>query len=208
MAALPNTPQPLAPASLWQPPRQPDMASRPATTNQSKSQARIGVWLTIFILCAVVVGAIGVFAYQRYSGNPQQGSSSFTSVQGPSGTTSVEQAASIILHAQTSSGIDANYNPVNPGKNFAVGQKIYISFDIQTKTKRGYIEVKWYSGKHIKDADMFAHDPANSSGYFSTYYNAPAPGAAELYWCTRANCSDAQLAQVLTFTVASYQSNP
>ncbi|GCE03984.1 hypothetical protein KDAU_13130 [Dictyobacter aurantiacus] len=191
MAALPNTPQP----------------SEVVTPGRNKGRPRIGVWLTILVLCAVVAGTVGVFAYQKYSSNPQPGSSSFTSVQGPSGTSSVEQAASIIQHAQTSSGIDANYNPVNAGKKFAVGQKIYISFDIQSKTKPGYIEVKWYSGKHMKDADTFAHDPANSSGYFSTYYDAPAQGTAELYWCTRANCSDAQLAQVLTFTVASYQSN-
>ncbi|GHO87276.1 hypothetical protein [Dictyobacter formicarum] len=203
--ALPNTPQPQAAeaASLWQPPQQPateahDGAQAPV---RRKGRAVIGVWLTIFILCMVVVTVVGVFAYQKYSGGPAQQASSFVPVQGPSGTFSVEQASTIILHAQTSSHIDINYNPVDPGKSFAAGQKIYISFDIQTKTKTGYIEIKWYSGKHMKDADTFAHDPTNSSGYFSTRYDGPTQGAAELYWCTRANCSDAQLAQVVTFTV-------
>ncbi|GCE17759.1 hypothetical protein KDK_15590 [Dictyobacter kobayashii] len=197
------TPQPqnsFAGLQTATPAQQPEPIAQPQ--GRRKGRALLSVWLTIFLLCVVVVATVGVVAYQKYANNqPSQQASSFVPVQGPSGATSVQRAAATILNPQTASHIDVNYNPVYPGKSFGARQKIYISFNIQTRTQKGYIEVKWYSGKQLKDTDTFSHDPGNTSGYFSTIYDKPTQGTAELYWCTQASCGDAQLAQVVTFTV-------
>jgi hypothetical protein len=44
--------------------------------------------------------------------------------------------------------------------------------------------------------------PDYDHGYFSVQLYTAATGKVELYWCTQSNCSDAKLANVVTFTVS------
>lgn len=148
----------------------------------------------------MVLGVVGVFAYQKYMGTTSN-NLFYAGINGPSGGSTVETAAALITHPQTAYKIDNNYAPQHTTQTFTARQKIYLTFEINAPKQKGYVQIRWYKNSKRTDTDSFFHDPVNLKGYFSTSYNTSAQGAAELYWCTQANCRDAQLAQVLHFTV-------
>src|SRR5581483_4681688 len=107
-------------------------------------------------------------------------------------------------YPHTASGIDNNYEPTQITNAFKVKQTIYVTFRISSNNQSGYLGAKWYADKQLVTSDSFHHSPSNDVGYFSTSYDVPTNnGTVEVYWCTKSDCSDGQLAQVLTFTVAS-----
>ncbi len=130
---------------------------------------------------------------------------------GPSGQTIVPAAAAIITDAKASSSIDSNYQPTNPTTTFTVNQNVYVTFNLHL-TQKGYAEVKWYvDGTLGKSKILPLQDTTYSDAYFSETYLKASNGTAELYWCTQSDCSDAQLAAVVNFTVtgsSSIQSPP
>ncbi|HLI07663.1 MAG TPA: zinc ribbon domain-containing protein [Ktedonobacteraceae bacterium] len=131
-----------------------------------------------------------------------------SSTTGPSGQTIVPAAAAIITNAETSSSIDSNYQPTNPTTTFTVGQPIYATFNLHL-TQPGYAVAKWYiDNQFIQNSQiLYAKDTSYTDGYFAEKYLKPTNnGAVELYWCTKSDCSDGQLAAVLTFTVTGSSS--
>lgn len=130
---------------------------------------------------------------------------------GPSGQTIVPAAAAIITDAKTSSSIDSNYHPTNPTTTFTVNQVVYVTFNLHL-TQKGYAEVKWYVDDAFGKSKILAlQDVSYRDAYFSETYLTAANGTAEVYWCTQSDCSDAQLAAVVSFTVtasSSIQSPP
>ncbi|GAC1388826.1 MAG: hypothetical protein NVS4B11_04000 [Ktedonobacteraceae bacterium] len=114
----------------------------------------------------------------------------------------VSAASTLFRNAQTSSDIDSNLVPTHITNTFMANQKIYLTFTIHSGNQDGYIAAKWYANGQFVARKSFHHRHENTHGVFSNVYlTATTNGAVELYWCTHADCSDAQLAQVVHFIV-------
>jgi hypothetical protein len=124
-----------------------------------------------------------------------------TPVTGPSGQKATTTASSIIINAQTASTINVSYIPTQATTSFATNQTIYASLVINSKNQSGYIMIKWYANNRLLNTDNLAHNAKDDIAFFTQKYTSPSSGSAELYWCTKADCSDAQLARVVNFTV-------
>ncbi|MFL5667525.1 MAG: hypothetical protein ACJ8BW_40185, partial [Ktedonobacteraceae bacterium] len=124
----------------------------------------------------------------------------------PSGNTIDPTAASIITDAKTASGIDSNFYPTKVANTFTTQQTIYVTFNLNLKTT-GYALAKWYlDGQYLfKDQVLSLDKTTYDHGYFpsSSHYSSAGQGSVELYWCTKSDCSDASLADVVNFTVTS-----
>jgi len=174
-----------------------------------KKRSRVGLIVGI-ILGAVLLLCIGVGILVTVVAN-QAGktiTSTATKVAGqtlaPSGKSIVPSAAGILSNPQTSSAIDSNLAPTHVTSTFTTNQTVYVTFTINSGSQDGYIEAKWYANGQSLGDKTFAHTHTHDVGYFSNpYTTTTSDGAAELYWCTQADCSDAQLAQVVHFTVTS-----
>lgn len=119
----------------------------------------------------------------------------------PSNIQAVPTAVAILSGGQTTSAINSNYQPTAVTQNFTAKQTVYFTFHVDSQRLPGYVQVKWYLDGQVISTDILAHSPQNDHGYFSLAYNVPGSGAAAMYWCTQPTCSDAQLAQVVTFFV-------
>ena len=122
---------------------------------------------------------------------------------GPSGNTIVPSAAAIITGAQSATGIDKNYYPTGTSTTFKVNQSVYITFNLKLP-QTGYVQSKWYVDNVFGAGKILSLDKIDfTHAYFVNTYKIAATGTVELYWCTKSDCSDAQLASVVTFTVGS-----
>jgi hypothetical protein len=126
----------------------------------------------------------------------------------PAASDVVPSASKIIYNPELSSAIDANYNPTKVATTFKTGQSFYLTFDEDSQGKDGYIQVKWYLNGALDDTRILTHSAKNDHGYFEHALYTAGPAEATLSWCTQANCSDAQLAQVLPFTVSDTAAVP
>jgi len=109
-------------------------------------------------------------------------------------------AAKQILSYQLASGVNDDLEPLDNKTSFKSGDNIYLTFT--TAGHDGYILAKWYlDGAHGFDNDVLADDDGNTVGYVAGYFNLTGTVVVGLYWCTKADCSDAALAQVATATV-------
>jgi hypothetical protein len=169
----------------------------------------------IGIITLVVVLAIGgIVAFLQFSNGGSDTASNnsivvpvtiplagATPVAGPSGQKVTTAASSIIINAQTASDINGSYIPTHATNSFTTNQTIYTSLVINSKNQNGYIMIKWYQNNRLLSSDNLAHNAKDDIAFFTQKYTSPSSGSAELYWCTKADCSDAQLARVVTFTV-------
>lgn len=124
-----------------------------------------------------------------------------TPVVGPSGQKVTNAASSIIINAQTTSALNNSYIPTQTTTSFATNQTIYASLVINSQNQNGYIMIKWYENNRLLSTDNLTHNAKDNIAFFTQKYTSPSSGSAELYWCTKADCSDAQLARVVHFTV-------
>lgn len=174
-----------------------------------KKRSRVGLIIGI-VLGALLLVCIGVGILVAVIAN-QAGktiTSTATKVAGttgaPSGKSIVHAAAIILSNPQTSTDVDSNYNPTHVTSTFTTSQTVYVTFDINSGNQDGFIEAKWYNNGQLLNDRSFAHTHTHNVGLFSkSYTTATNTGVVELYWCTQSNCSDAQLAQVVHFTVTS-----
>jgi len=121
----------------------------------------------------------------------------------PATSSIVPSAAAILNTPKTASAVDQNLLPTALTDTFKTGQKIYVTFVINSHGKDGYIQVKWYQDGQSLTSDILTHHAENDRGYFSLAYNEPGSGAAAMYWCIQSNCADAQLAQIVKFSVTA-----
>jgi hypothetical protein len=129
----------------------------------------------------------------------------------PSGNSIDPTAASIVTNAQTASSINQiTAAPVNLTNTFPAKTDIYVTFKLNNDNfdfskNTGYVTVKFYADSTALDVSStpLAISKPAPGGFFKVQYLAPTQGAAELYWCQQSDCSDEQLAQVVTFTVTS-----
>jgi hypothetical protein len=198
-ATLPQAPQPYS----YPPGPMPVPGTLPVPGPYSqapKRKSRVGLILGI-IGAVILLACIGSFyASYKLSSTPTH-----PTAQGnvPTNAAVVSSAAAILYQGQTASAVDSNYNATAPTSTFTVEQRIYTTFQINSNGQNGYIEAKWYlNGQEIR-SNMFHHSAQNDHGFFSTIYTQAGDGAIALYWCTQANCSDEQLAQVIHFTVTA-----
>lgn len=110
-------------------------------------------------------------------------------------------ATSIISSLQTAQVINQQNQATKPASVFTTAQTIYATFTVNSHGQDGYIQARWYLNNQVMEEGMIEHHSAKSSGSFSVPYYVSGEGAVELYWCTKARCSDAKLAQVAVFTV-------
>ena len=119
----------------------------------------------------------------------------------PPNSAIVPAAAAILSGPQTASAIDSNYVATKTTSTFTAKQTVYVTFHANSNGSDGYIGMKWYLNGQQINQDSFHHSAANDHGYFSLPYNDPGNGAAAMYWCTKSDCSDEQLALIVHFTV-------
>jgi hypothetical protein len=185
-------------------------------TAKSSKRNRTGLIIGLSVLALVLVCGLLGAALVALSKNASQTNkststttatttSSTTATMGsvPSTSSIVPSAAAIIFHPQTASAIDKGFLPTQVTSTFTVNQTVYLTFSIDSKGQDGYVQVKWYEDGQLLDAPILHHHAQNDHAYFSLPYDQAGSGAAAMYWCTQSNCSDAQLAQVVTFTVTS-----
>jgi flagellar basal body-associated protein FliL len=174
-----------------------------------KKRSRVGLIIGIVLgaVLLVCVGAailVGVIANQAGKTVISTATKVAGSTGAPSGKAIVPSAAAILSNPQTSTDVDSNYNPTHVTSTFTTNQMVYVTFDIDSGSQDGFIEAKWYADGQLLSDRSFAHTHTHNVGLFShTYTTATNSGVTELYWCTQSNCSDAQLAQVVHFTVTS-----
>ncbi|WP_141727763.1 zinc ribbon domain-containing protein [Thermogemmatispora onikobensis] len=118
----------------------------------------------------------------------------------PSGSPIVTSASAIVTKVQMADQVK-DVAPTHLTSTFKTHQTIYATFEIKSGSS-GYMVAKWYlNNLHAFDNKILQVKPDYDAGYFAGYYNLAGQGAVEIYWCTTSDCSDAQLAQVATFTV-------
>ncbi len=189
------------------------------TGTPPKRRSKVGLIVGISLLVLVLLcgGIIALFAYigknaastVNSTATSVAGTAAVTPASGVPGTNDVVPAASkIIFNPQTSSAIDSNYEPTKVATTFAPNKDMYLTFQEDSQGKDGYIQVKWYSNGTLDDARILKHSGQNDHGYFAHTFTDTGPVEAALYWCTQATCSDAQLAQVVTFTISNSAAVP
>jgi len=193
---------------------------QPPTPPTRRKGPGAGLIIGIIVLVLVIVGG-GLLAIRAASGGsnnnttntvtptattaPATATPAATATSGvttPSGAQIDPVAAAIITKAQTSSAIDSNDFPTNVTSNFAVGQNVYVTFNLTTNGQSGYVEAKWYSGTTFEGNKILTVQSNFDHGFFAAVFNQTGTSTSELYWCTQSDCSDAKLATFVTFTVS------
>jgi hypothetical protein len=91
------------------------------------------------------------------------------------------------------------------GTNFAVNQKIYMTFALNTGTQGGAVCFRWYlNNQYLKGFD-YAFGVEKNLFYNSFSYArmaTPGAGNVEVYWASTVACTDKLLAQRVAFTVS------
>lgn len=179
-------------------------------TGRSKPKGWLmgGIAALLLIVC---IGAGSFFFLQRSNNAQHLASATKTvatpvptaaSIQGPSGNTSVPAVSALFSNPQTTAAIDESDKARQTMSTFTTRQTVYVTFNLNSKAKKGYVRARWYKGKQLFHEVDLAHDPSKTNSYFSIVYDAPTTdGSVELYWSTTANFNDAKLARVAHFTV-------
>jgi hypothetical protein len=132
------------------------------------------------------------------------GSTPTTSTSGsvPSSSQIDPTAQANITGAQTSHGVDANYKPTDVTSTFTSGQTVDIA--VTFSGTAGYAMVKVYLNGSF---DTKSDSPLTvKSGYATGDFPFTSVNTgnfvAGVYWCQQSDCSDAALAQVVSFTIS------
>ncbi len=188
---------PLSPSSAYVP--------DPALQTTLKKRTRRTFLFPAIVLCILVLFAVGSYKLIRIA----NATNATTHADTPSGIPIIPTASHILKNVQTSRSIDNTLAPTGVTKTFMANQKVYVTFTIASGTQDGFIGAKWYADGQVVATTILQHNHANTQGVFSNVYITPTPdGALELYWCTQADCKDAQLAQVIHFTVTPIDAVP
>jgi len=181
-----------------------------------KRRSRVGLIVGISLLAFVLLcgGLIALFAVIGKNAASSTSTSTTTtaattSASGvPSSNDVVPSAAKILFNPQMSSAINSNDEPTKITNTFTMGQDVYLTFQEDSQGKDGYIQVKWYLNGALDDTRLLKHSGQNDHGYFSHAFTASGQAGVAMYWCTQVSCSDAQLAQVITFNVSAASAAP
>jgi len=128
---------------------------------------------------------------------------------GPSGSPIVPAAAAIVTNVQVASAVDSYYHPTQLTSTIAVGQTLYVTFDLHLNGRTGYVQAKFYRDREFIDqTDPLMVTPGVlNAAVYASFPAAIQNGTAELYWCQQADCSDRQLVAAAHFTITAASSN-
>jgi cytoskeletal protein RodZ len=121
----------------------------------------------------------------------------------PSSSQIDPNAEANVSNAQTSSTVDSNYKPTNVTSSFTTSDTIYVTYTLSGKA--GYIMEKTYDSTGtivLQSQNPHSIPSGDSNGYISFSITSSGSYTTGLYWCQKSDCSDAGLAQVVTFTVS------
>jgi hypothetical protein len=191
---------------------------------RSKVGLIVGISLLVFVLlcgglialfavigrnAASSVNSVATSVASTTASTPTVSTPAVTPASGVPTTNDVIPAASkIIFNPQTSSAINSNYEPTKVATTFAPNKDMYLTFQEDSQGKDGYIQVKWYVNGTLADSRILKHNGQYDHGYFSHMFTDAGPVEAAMYWCLQATCSDAQLAQIVNFTVSNSAAVP
>jgi len=192
-----------------------------AITARDSSTSFLG--FVIAGLCVVTGGLLLIFVYFTGLSLPQSNSLSMNAITPvatqaiiPSSTTaaatptvalSPTQSATFpgeqyIGNPQMASSINTtSAQPLQTASSFAVGQKIFVTFDIHPNGKSGAVCLAWYSNNHPVNQFAFPVSASAGAGYSYDIYGATGSAYVQISWASTTACSDALLAQQVSFTV-------
>lgn len=161
------------------------------------------LFLSLLIVLSLVAVLVGGYYVHKEVNTFHSTATAFTQqLSNPTGQSISPSAASILSHAQLASAIDNALTPTHITSTFTTGQHIYLTFHIDSKGLDGAIQARWYADGQQVSRSMFHHAHENIVGLVSYVYTLPAKvGVVALFWCRQQNCSDAQLAVLVQFTV-------
>lgn len=207
----PSAPYPVPPAYSSGAPQQgpgPSTSFLPASipgsfaTHQFQRKGRVGfiVLLIGIVALVLVLSGVGVLLVPGWL-HPLP-------PPGPSGSPIVPAAAAIVTGVQVASAVDSNYRPTQLTNAVAVGQTLYITFDLHLNGQTGYVQAKFYRDREfIVQTDPLMVTPGVlNAAVYASFPEAIPNGTAELYWCHQADCSDRQLVAVAHFIVTAASS--
>jgi NACHT domain len=201
-----------------------DLSSTSISRHHSRINTISSLIALVLVLVFIGISAITFLKIKRDSGTPLATAQTLSSLchgvgvvstdvtsttsdgqhTSPSGLPVDPRAAAIVTHILTASAVDNNNCPTKLTNTFRVKQIVYITFDLRLQGKTGYVVVKWYGNNNFVFKDMVAVNSLNDvNGYFGVTYIASINGEAELYWCTKSDCSDARLAGFVDFKITS-----
>ena len=215
---VPQYQQPVSQVPQYQPP----VYQVPPTPPRKNNTGIIIGAIAGVLIVAIIVGALIAFAKippkQANNNNNNNNTSQHTPTAtqeaqtktGPSGNKIDPNAAQIITNAQTASAIDeTTTEPTTLATTFKKDSLVYLTFrlsipsDIDPTKTPVYVQAKFYIDKDFGFKDDLKFDSDSGGGYFSAKYHRVSQGQAELYWCKQSDCSDAKLAQVVSFSVTA-----
>lgn len=111
-------------------------------------------------------------------------------------------AAAHIVSAQSASNVNTTTGLPNDSQStFSIGSTAYITFKVTSNG--GYAEtILFRDNAYDVTSDQLPIDSGNVNGYFPFTINNPGSFVAGVYWCTKSDCSDASLAQIVNFTAS------
>lgn len=173
-------------------------------------------------LCVVTGGLLLIFVYFTGLSLPQSNSLSVNGITPvatqaiiPSSTTAITPTITptatkstafpgeqYINDPQMASSINAaTAQPLKTTTTFAVNQRIYVTFTIHPNGKSGAVCLAWYLNNHLVNQFAFLVSASAGSGYSYDLYGAAGPSYVRISWASTTACSDALLAQQVSFTV-------
>ncbi len=158
------------------------------------------ILIVLIIIALLLVGAY--FTREEMHAIHKTAKTVTRQLDNPTGLSINATAATILSHAQSASKIDNTLAPVQLTNTFTTGQHVYITFHIDSKGQDGTIQARWYADGQQVSTSMFHHTHENMQGLVSYAYLVPAKvGVVALFWCLQKDCSDAQLATIVHFTI-------
>lgn len=123
----------------------------------------------------------------------------------PSGVNFSGLAQQIVPTAQMASQLNSQYQPTELQSVFSPYQTIYIAYHWINVGYSGYVYTIWYfDGQQVTQyrSSYISTIYSYYNGYVSYHIYRDGQGAVEVYWCSKSDCSDRQLAWVRPFAVS------
>jgi len=112
-------------------------------------------------------------------------------------------AQQFIDNAQTASAVNTSTaTAIKVAISFKVHQQIYVTFAVHAN-QSGMVCLMWFLNGKQFDHYEFAMASVSTSAYSYTTASTPGTGYIQIYWATRPDCSDKELAQQVNFTVTA-----
>jgi hypothetical protein len=199
----------------------PQTMHRPGTSQSSRRIMRIGFTAASICLIAgaLMLTLVSIMAQPLLSSNTSSPQITHINVTnrlsatiGPSPTLATPTAigsfpgAQYITTARLASVVNENTGQaLQYATNFAVNQKIYVTFALNTGAQGGAVCFRWYQNNQYLKAFDYAFGVEKNLLYNPFSYarmSNPGTGYIEVYWASTVSCTDKLLAQHVTFSVS------